>query len=223
MSTPGPHAVPEEHEPAVTSAAPSQAREEETIGEPTGGRAGRRGRVTPRQLWQRMQREVAAGQTREKPPAPMEVMAPPPAPARQEAADEPLENLLDANLTHDVQSETAQVEPTEDRDQKEAEPVAAAAEPAEKPTPKMVEPQKQPGQMRYAYSTHGPAPESAEGGRALTGGEKRVSSTFVLGALIIVVALLIGWALVHQHKKIKRIEERVTRLEEKSVTPRSFR
>lgn len=80
----------------------------------------------------------------------------------------------------------------------------------EEPGVRMVGPDKQPGMMRYPYATHGPAPEEGEGSGA---SERTVSSSFVLGIILIVGALLAGLVLVALQSQIRHLEDRFDRLE----------
>jgi hypothetical protein len=100
----------------------------------------------------------------------------------------------------------------------EGEPEEEATE--EKAPARMVEDDQQPGMMRYPYATHGPAPEEGADGE---GADRMVSSSFVLGLLIILGALLTGLALVTFHRRFRQLENRVERLESvvSSQNPRS--
>jgi hypothetical protein len=71
----------------------------------------------------------------------------------------------------------------------------------------------QPGTMRLPHSTHGPAPEDA-GKQARVEAEDRLSGTFVLGVLIIVAALILGFALIRLQRRVLSVESRVQVLEQ---------
>ena len=212
------------------------AREDETIGEPIRNIGeGRKRRRTPRQLWEEMERQKAKrqGGSDEEPPTesagpkqaleqeisvtpntdddePREEME-----AEAEESEEQLEESDDFEVENIGESELDEADEPEEEPAQEAEQEAPAA----KPTPKMVEPDRQPGQMRYQYATHGPAPGEQEGEQAWPEQSPRsVSGGFVLGVIIIVAAVLIGLALVRQHKRISELEQRVTVIEQ-SVAP----
>lgn len=113
---------------------------------------------------------------------------------------------LQENESVESPSETELPEPEE---VPAAEDEPTEAEGADQPEARMVEDAQQPGMMRYQYATHGPPPEEEDGSLR----EKMVPSSFVLGVLIIVGALLIGLALVAQHSRIVDLEDRVKALE----------
>jgi hypothetical protein len=75
--------------------------------------------------------------------------------------------------------------------------------------PVMVDSQRQPGFMKYPYSTHRDAPEDD----ATTNTEPRFSRNVVLGTLIILAALLIGLLVVSQGHRIDELEGRIKQLE----------
>jgi hypothetical protein len=106
----------------------------------------------------------------------------------------------------DAEQEVPPVPQEETADETEAEPREA----------RMVEPDMQPGSMRYPFATHRPPPEDEEGEEAASNGsqERRVSAAFVLGVLIIVAALSAGIALVVQQGRINSLERRVGELEQ---------
>jgi hypothetical protein len=76
-----------------------------------------------------------------------------------------------------------------------------------------------PLEGRYPYATHAPPPpESDEQGAgkpgAGTSSEREISTGFVLGVALIVVALAAGIFIAGLRKKVNRLESRVERLEQ---------
>lgn len=182
-----------------------QAREEETIGEPVGsGHASRKGRLTPRQLWARQERGRTKGQASEKPQAAKK--------GRSKAAEAEAAALGEDEKAYEEPFYEGPV--LEESVEAGAEETGVVEEPADKREPVMVDPSMQPGAMDYPYATHRLAPDTREGELASVGFEKRVSSGFIIGVLIIVVALITGLSIVSQHKRISTLEERIRALEE---------
>ena len=211
----------------------SNASDEETVGRSVpSNQAGRRERVTPRQLWaSRRSRGKSPGEGLEKfdlPVSPSADVSKQPAPAsgartEGEASGEPVarSEVREAADSRAESSKTADVgEPKEGL----AGAVSSAAEAEQKPEqsparpePKMVEPSMQPGAMRYPYATYGLPPEPDErkrGGADLGPEQRQFSTSLVLGVLIILVGFLIGLALVGQHRSISSLQRQVTELEE---------
>ena len=226
----------------------------------SGSQAGRKQRITPRQLWERMERqklEKQNGETANEGEAQLDVVSYLDVEPTEEQEEESTPDVQPASATdaepepddetedeaqNDVEvsaesepfdtSEEPQVatannpEPEQQPEEPQAAETPSAEQAAEsrddaaqsqKPEPKMVERDKQPGQMRYPYATHGPAPESDEEDTPKE--ERKVSSAFVLGIIVIVVGVLLGLALVRQHKRISRLDERVAQLEEMISAP----
>jgi uncharacterized membrane protein len=214
---------------------PHDARDEETIGQPVGSESQeKKARVTPRQVWERTERRPVGdapqkplAQKRQRPKLEQvsdeehfEVKLPSKLQtAQQEAPEEPAVEDPTAEL-----AETVQVP----RDAEVAEPAkAAAAEPAEQApeTPQdaleekgdkkpamMVEPTMQPGNMRYPFATHGPAPQRE--GALEESGERQISTGLVVGALIILFAVIFGFIIASQQRKIGGLQDRLDRLEQ---------
>lgn len=200
----------------------------------------RKNRTTPRQLWKSSQeanRQEASRRLKVRPID--EVAEEPEEPALQEEDQTP-DASPDADPAEDGESksekksdeqppETPEETPSAaeaEEEPKEGEPEDDAAGPAPEPPrgteqlpgdphpeqeadARMVNSDQQPGMMRYPYATHGPAPEDGEG----AGGDRMVSSSFVLGLLIIAGALLTGFALIAQHRQMAELEGRIERLE----------
>ncbi|MDP6439405.1 MAG: hypothetical protein QGH74_07215 [Candidatus Brocadiia bacterium] len=80
--------------------------------------------------------------------------------------------------------------------------------------PRMVDLAMQPGSMQYPFATHGPAPQSGEDEPASAELERRVSTGFVLGALIIVASLVAGIALVRVSRRVSQLESSIVELKE---------
>jgi hypothetical protein len=219
----------------------ARAREEETIGLPA-SKLTAKGRVTPRQLWQRMERDRALGRTpppiqyAEQPSAaspdagqspgqnaPQTQKSEPVSALEQQSADEHLDALLSDNLRAgetmekpSVNQKEAEQQPQEQMPSETESQTETPPQPAQtgKREAVMVQPEKQPGRMKYPYATHGPAPEPQPGQLSWTEhGERRVSSAFVLGVLIVVVSLLIGLVLVRHHLRLSQLEKRVAEME----------
>ncbi len=213
----------------------SEAREEETIGQPMGNQhATRKGRVTPRQLWALQEGRAASGESSQ----PAEAQKRRPRARNQDALQASLADHLEVKLQSlqeagaseagDPPEKTEQDEPVSEAVVQQSEEQPAEQEsPAqegdaekqdtealgEKPPAKMVEPSMQPGTMRYPYATHRLPPEGGREAGAPAGFERRVSSVFVLGVLIIAFALVIGIALIGQHKRIGSLQEQITNVE----------
>jgi len=129
---------------------------------------------------------------------------------------EDIDPLEEASETGDVAEEL-----TEDADDQELlDSILEEAE--DKPEPMMVDADRQPGSMQYPFTTHGPVTGEGEDepGTAAAAEERRVSSSFVLGVLIIAVALLVGLVLAGQRSRIGELEQRVAELEQ-APTPTS--
>jgi len=217
----------------------SDEEEEGTMGQPVGeGYSGRKQRVTPRQLWERLERQKPS-----ETPAPPddEQTAPPPVdsageegrhmqvklpsepeepagedeldiaiPEPETAPEEAPEPTADAGTPADAEAdaESDQELPETPSEQEPEEEPAAAKKDA-----KMVEPHMQPGAMTYPYATHAPAPQ--EEGKSVGGpaGEQRVSTGLVLGVLIIVAALIVGLSIIRLNSRVRELENRITKLE----------
>lgn len=101
----------------------------------------------------------------------------------------------------------------------EAEGPPAADAPEQRPPKKVVHVRREQGEVRHPYATYRSAPpdEAAEKRElaAIAGSKppREVSTGFVLGIALIVVALLSGIFIVRLSKKVGALEARITRLE----------
>ena len=93
--------------------------------------------------------------------------------------------------------------PAEDKPEAE-DPFAMPAE--DKPPKKVSLPSPEEVEARYAYATHRPPPEESSPRR-------QVSTAFLLGVALIVVALLTGIVIARLRDRITGLEVRVARLE----------
>lgn len=207
----------------------------------TGGPAGsdyasRKARVTPRQLWANRDRPEDAEQPRADARAQSTERSQPinkPGPL-MEITDisELVQAAAESREVERTPAQPPQAETTSPLEQAPeasdaSDQIAAAAddaelldsileEPEDKPEPMMVNADRQPGSMQYPFATHGPVPGEGEDDPVTVAAaeERRVSSSFVLGALIIAAALLVGLALAGQRSRIAELEQRVAELEQ---------
>lgn len=178
----------------------SEAREEETIGEPVAtDYASRKGRVTPRQLWAKLAAGGKKGKT-----------------SKKKAAKKAVTSKAKKKTVVAAKARSEQEVVLQPAAAPEEVAVVAAASKASVPgsPPKMVEPDMQPGTMDYPYATHRTPPEGEEDELVSVGLEKRISNTFVLGVMIIVAALIFGLSMVKQHRKTRTLEQRIMELEQ---------
>jgi len=201
-----------------------QARKEETVGETASGDyASRKGRLTPRQMWARQARRHAKARAQTADVEPREEAVPAEAgfgedmaPLATSVGEEPQENedLQDDEVILEI------VEEDLDDEVPAAEEVVEESE--EKPEPVMVEASMQPGTMNYPYATHRPAPDAPETEKASVGFERRMSSGFMIGVVVIVFALILGISFAGQRKRIAGLEERVRVLEDAGPSGKLF-
>ena len=209
-----------------------QARKEETVGETASGDyASRKGRLTPRQMWARQARRHAKARAQTADVEPREEAVPAEAgfgedmaPLATSVGEEPQENedLQDDEVILEIVEEDLddEVPAASDEEVPAAEEVVEESE--EKPEPVMVEASMQPGTMNYPYATHRPAPDAPETEKASVGFERRMSSGFMIGVVVIVFALILGISFAGQRKRIAGLEERVRVLEDAGPSGKLF-
>ena len=219
----------------------SDEEEEGTMGQPVGeGYSGRKQRVTPRQLWERLERqkpsETPAPQDEEETsPTPVDsageegrhMQVKLPSEGGEPEGEDELEpdiDLLEPEPTPEEAPEPTADAGTPARAEADAEPdqepsaTPSEQEPEQEPAAakkdaKMVEPHMQPGAMKYPYATHAPAPQEEGGSADGPAGEQRVSTGLVLGVLIIIAALIVGISIIRLNSRVRELENRVTKLE----------
>jgi len=210
----------------------SDARDDETIGSSMGGDyAERKSRVTPRQLWEFRRRQQQAENEEEHPDELAMAQAEAEVAEPEEEEETIKMNTPDAEEKEPIkQQDAAAASEEQDQDLEVGEDLLddLLDEPARTAEPRMVEPEKQPGLMRYPFATHGPAPgglddeaqqpeDQEEETQVMSIGksERLVSSSFVVGALIILGVLLLGIIMAGQKSRIGALERRVADLETK--------
>jgi hypothetical protein len=201
-----------------------QARKEETVGETASGDyASRKGRLTPRQMWARQARRHAKARAQTADAEPREEAVPAEAgfgedmaPLATSVGEEPQENedLQDDEVILEI------VEEDLDDEVPAAEEVVEESE--EKPEPVMVDASMQPGAMNYPFATYRPAPDAPETEKASGGFQRRLSSGFMIGVVVIVFALILGISFAGQRKRIAGLEERVRVLEDAGPSGKLF-
>ena len=205
-----------------------QAREEETIGETASGSyASRKGRLTPRQMWARQARRRAKSQTKTADADPSEEAVHAET-VLGEDAESPTAAFLgeEPQDNEDLQDDDETIieviqEDSDDESPDDAEILEVIEDdsdeelPAEeKPEPVMVDASMQPGAMNYPYATHRLAPDEPDTEKAPSGFERRISSGFVIGVVVVAFALILGMSIVGQRRRIVVLEERVRVLED---------
>ncbi len=85
---------------------------------------------------------------------------------------------------------------------------------------KVVVPPLEQRDSRFDYATYRTAPDQTEASSEkksvapVPRGERRISTGFVLGTALIVIALISGIALVRLHKKVRALEQRISAIED---------